>query len=171
MKVRKYSLASNVVCVCGVLICFLVFFISPSMSEVNIATLNVNGARELRKRAGIFEMVKQKRIDVVMLQETHSDLRNAADWAEEWDGVSVLSHNTSLSGGVAILFAKSFSPTSYQVDEVVKGRLLKVRAIFENYIFVFICVYIPTAQIERMLFLNTLCVFKYFVFSFTKRLC
>jgi len=59
------------------------------MSEVNIATLNVNGARELRKRAGIFEMVKQKRIDVVMLQETHSDLRNAADWAEEWDGVSV----------------------------------------------------------------------------------
>lgn len=101
-------------------------------------------------------MVKQ-RVDVVMLQETHSDLRNAADWAEEWDGVSVLSHNTSLSGGAAILFAKSFSLTSYQVDEVVKGRLLKVTAIFENYRFVFICVYIPTAQIERMLFLNTLC--------------
>lgn len=43
MVVRKYSsLASNVVCVYGVLICVLVSFISPSMSEVNIATLNIN---------------------------------------------------------------------------------------------------------------------------------
>jgi len=41
-------------------------------------------------------VVKQKRVDV-MLKETHSDLRNAADWAEEW-------LNTSLSRGVAILF-------------------------------------------------------------------
>lgn len=48
------------------------------------------------------------------------------------------------------------SQTSYQVDEVVKGRLLKVRATFGNFILVFICVYIPTAPIERMLFLNTL---------------
>ncbi len=69
------------------------------MSEVSIASLNVNGAREMKKRAEIFEVVKQKRIDVVMLQETHSDLKNAADWAGEWEGVSVLSHNTSLSGG------------------------------------------------------------------------
>lgn len=158
MVVRKYSsLASNVGCVYGVLICVLVSFISPSMSEVNIATLNINGVREIRKRTAMFEVVKQKRIDVLMLQETHSDLRNAADWTEVWDGVSVLSHNTSVSGGVAILFSKAFNPTSYQVDEVVKGRLLKVRAIFENFIFVFICVYIPTAPIERMLFLNTLC--------------
>lgn len=159
MKVvrENNSLASNMLYVCGVLLCFLVFFFSPNMSELNIATLNVNGARDMRKRADIFEVVKQKRIDVAMLQETHSDLRNAADWTQEWNGVSVLSHNTSLSGGVAILFSKSFNPTSYQIDEVVKGRLLKVRAVFENFIFVFICVYVPTAPIERVLFLNTLC--------------
>lgn len=153
---RKHnSLASDVVCVCGVLLCF--FSLSFSLNMSDIATLNVNGAREMRKRAEIFEAVKQKKIDVVMLQETHSDLKNAADWAGEWNGVSVLSHNTSLSGGVAILFAKSFSPHSYQVEEVVKGRFLIVRATFENFVFVFMCVYIPTSAAERMLFLNTLC--------------
>ncbi len=107
---------------------------------MNIATINVNGLREIKKRAEVFEVVKQKKVDVIMLQETHSDLRNAADWAVEWDGVSVLSHNTSLSGGVAILFAKSFSPHTYQVDEFVKGRLLKVRATFENVLLsLFVC--------------------------------
>jgi len=40
---------------------------------------------------------------------------------QEWDGISVLSHNTTLSGGVGILFNKSFSPVSYQVKEIVKG--------------------------------------------------
>lgn len=63
-----------------------------------------------------------------MLQKTHSDLRNAADWADEWDEVSVFSHSTSLSGRITILFCYSVSLT-YQVDEVglVKGRLLKDR--------------------------------------------
>ncbi len=72
------------------------------------------------KRAEVFEVVKQKRIDVAMLQETHSDLRNAADWAAEWDGVSVLSHNTSLSGGVAILFAKSLFHTLIRLKKLLK---------------------------------------------------
>lgn len=42
---------------------------------------------------------RQRRLDVVFLQKTHSDIKNAADWAREWDCFSVLSHNTSLSWG------------------------------------------------------------------------
>ncbi len=34
-----------------------------------------------------------------------SDVKNAADWMQEWDGISVLSHNTTLSGGVGILYS------------------------------------------------------------------
>lgn len=108
--------------------CFLLL----SMTEVCIASLNVNGARNSKKRTELFEVIKQKKIDVAFIQETHSDVKNAADWMQEWDGFSVLSHNTTLSGGVAILFSKSFCPVSYQVDEIVKGKLLKIRAIFEK---------------------------------------
>ncbi len=83
---KPYSLAVDVYGVCGLLLCFSFppFFLK--MSEVNIASMNINGAREMKKRAEIFEVVKQKKIDVVMLQETHSDLKNAADWAGEWEG-------------------------------------------------------------------------------------
>ncbi len=69
----------------------------------------------------------------------------------------MLSHNTSVSAGVAVLFSKSFNPLSYVVDEISKGRLLKVRAVFESYVLVFICIYAPTTPVERIIFLDLLC--------------
>ncbi len=116
-----------------------------------MASLNVNGARDIGKRFQLYEIIKQKKIDVLLVQETHSDILNSSDWAKEFDGLSVLSHLTSTSGGVAILFSKNFIPCSYQVEEVIKGRLLKVVAQFENN-FIFICVYVPVNTLEIMLF-------------------
>lgn len=110
-----------------------------------------------KKRAQIFEEIEQKNIDIILLQETHSSIDNVVDWMKEFSGVSVLSHYSNVSGGVAVLFSKNFKPISYDVDEIVKGRMLKVRAVYEKFVFVFICVYAPTAPIERILFLDTLC--------------
>ncbi len=62
---------------------FLYFSLSISMCHVNAATLNLNGARDMHKRAKLFEVIHQKKIDVTLLQETHTDLNNAADWAVE----------------------------------------------------------------------------------------
>ncbi|KAL2096374.1 hypothetical protein ACEWY4_008522 [Coilia grayii] len=126
------------------------------MGEICVASLNLNGARERGKRAAIFETMRLKKVHVLLAQETHTDPLNAADWGREFDGLSILSHNTSTSGGVAILFSKSFTPISYEVEEIIKGRLLKVRALFENHFFVFICIYAPTSAIQRMLFLDSL---------------
>ncbi len=42
------------------------------------------------------------------------------------------------------------------MEEVVKGRLLKIRARVENHTFVFICAYAPTLPSERMVFLHVL---------------
>nr|BAC82609.1 pol-like protein [Danio rerio] len=135
------------------LLCFWLFL---AMGELNIASLNINGAREGKKRFYLFEMIKEKKIDVLFVQETHSDALNACDWAREYNGLPILSHLSSVSGGVAVLFSKNFIPCSYQVEEIINGRLLKIRAQFENSVFVFISVYVPTRAIERMCFLETL---------------
>lgn len=76
----------------------------------------------------------------------------------EWDGLSILSHNNLLSAGVAVLFSKHFIPVSYEVDEIIKGRILKIRAVFENQVFVFMCVYAPTVTTDRIVFLDSLCL-------------
>jgi len=85
----KSKLLSSVMEVCVQLFLFL-FFI---MGEIRVASLNINGAREQKKRAVLFETIKQKKFDIVFVQETHSDALNAVDWAREFDGLSVLSHN------------------------------------------------------------------------------
>lgn len=135
-------------------ICLL--FLYLLMPDIHVASLNVNGARDRLKRAEIYDIMTQKNIDVFFLQETHSDIVNAADWAKEFKGQIFLSHNTTNSGGVAICFSPSFTPVSYEVDDIVKGRLLKVKAQFENDWYVFMCIYAPTKGTDRMVFLDVL---------------
>ena len=102
------------------------FFFFFTMSEVHIASMNVNGANNSRKRAQIFEEIEQKNIDIAFLQETHSSEDNVVDWMKGFSGGSVLSHYSNVSGGVAILFSKNFKPISYDVEEIVRGKMLKV---------------------------------------------
>lgn len=98
------------------LLCLVLMFFVPSfslpMSHFKVGTLNLNGARDVRKRSTLYELVKLKNIDVMFLQETHSDVCNEVDWKREWGGEFVLSHGSSNSGGVAILFSKCCTPVS-----------------------------------------------------------
>lgn len=56
-------------------------------SSKNFDSLNINEARESRKRAQLFEMTEK--IYVLFKQETHSDLSNTSDWVMEFDELSV----------------------------------------------------------------------------------
>lgn len=114
------------------LFCFSPLF---SMGEISFTSLNINGARDFRKRVQAFELMKHKNIDVLFLQETHSDIDNT----EDFNGMAILSLFTSLSGSVAMLFSRNFIPYSYNVEDVIKGRLLKISASFEKSYFVFVC--------------------------------
>lgn len=124
--------------------------------DLKLITSNLNEARDVKKRNHIFHLWQIKNVDIVFAQETHSDCLNEVDWEKEWDGTVVLSHKTNVSAGVAILFAKHFLPISYEVEEIVKGRLLKVSAKYDGVSFVLINVYAPVIASERMEFLETL---------------
>lgn len=54
------------------------------MSQLKIGTLNLNGARDVRKRMMLYEFINQKSVDVMFIQETHSDKRNEVEWKREW---------------------------------------------------------------------------------------
>ncbi len=83
------------------IITFCIFYSSfiSHMNGFSVGTLNVNGAREVKKRALVLDTARSKRIDVLFLQEVHSDQGDEGDWEKEWEGQVVLSHNTTLSGG------------------------------------------------------------------------
>lgn len=130
--------------------CFLLII------DLKVTTQNLNGARDIRKRNQFFQMMQIKNVDIAFAQETHSDYFNEVDWKKEWNGTVVLSHKTNISAGVGIFFARNLLPISYEVEEVVKGRLLKVIAKYDKVSFTLINVYAPVLAVERMEFLETL---------------
>lgn len=91
-------------------LCFLSLFILVSlvMSNFRVSTLNLNGARDIRKGVRVYELMKLKHINVLMVQETHSDCSNVTDWNRDWEGEVILSHLSRACGGVRLLFSKDF---------------------------------------------------------------
>lgn len=54
--------------------------------------------------------------------------------------------------GVAILFSKYFTPVSYEVEEILKGRILKIRTVFENEVLVFFQYMHQLHQLKELFF-------------------
>ncbi len=133
-------------------VCF--FFVT---ANINIGTININGARSDAKRASLFKMCELKKLDVLFVQETHSDSKNEGDWRREWPGQVFLSHKLSNSAGVGILFSRTFIPQSVEFHDVMAGHVLMVEALYEDVKLVFLCVYAPVLGRDRMIFLNVLC--------------
>lgn len=64
----------------------------------------------------------------------------------------ILIHLNRASGGVVLLFSKHFLPESYDFQELVKGRLMAVKAKYECFKTMFVNVYAPNMGPERILF-------------------
>ena len=122
---------------------YIISLSQSSMYKVRVGSLNINGGRDRQKRAVISEMVQQKRLDIVFLQETHSDKVNEIDWGLWWKGQYVLSHDTNFSAGVAILFSPGLDVNVISTTEIVTGRALVVREEIQDISFCFINIYAP----------------------------
>lgn len=91
----------------------LCFYLSLIIDCFRVGRLNVHGARKAKKRALVFDATRMKHIDVLFLQEIHSDECNKADWDKDWEGQVALSHNTTtVNIRVGFLFSRSFAPFS-----------------------------------------------------------
>ena len=79
------------------------------LNVLNVLSYNVKGLQQKTKRIKIFNYVKEKVFKgIVMLQETHSSIKDAKQWENEWDGDILQNHGTSNSRGVLIAFTKDF---------------------------------------------------------------
>ena len=101
-----------------------------------------------------FDTARRKTVDVLFLKERHGDERSEPDWDREWEGQVVLSHISTARGRVGLLFPGSFTPTSVEVEQVVKGRCLLVGTHFEELTLVFINIYASINGAERKSFLD-----------------
>ena len=89
-------------------------------SELNglvFATMNINGASKHEKQKDIFDFFRQKKLDIIFLQETHWKSEQENLIRSIWGYNCFLCGNSSASKGVAILFRNSFE---YKIHKIIK---------------------------------------------------
>ena len=68
-----------------------------------LLSLNTKGLGNSTKRKIIFSWCKNRKADIVSLQESHSQKAEEHLWSEEWGGLVYFSHGQSDARGVCIL--------------------------------------------------------------------
>ena len=101
----------------------------------------------------------KKKLDVLFLQETHTDRANEVDWGQWWTGCYKLSHGTNLPAGVAVLFSPSLDLRLTSYTQIVPGRLLAVRTEIQGIGFILVNVYSPKQGSGRLDLFQTLSSF------------
>ena len=118
------------------------------MCDIKLGSLNINGAREEVKRAALFSLFIGRKLDVVVLQETHSTAENEPAWRRGGMEKSSSAIRAAAVDELLCCFL-GFLPSSCVTENIIEGRLLKIQAVFENVKMTFINVYAPTVGTER----------------------
>jgi exonuclease III len=94
-------------------------------ATMNIVSLNVNGLRNNLKRKALFRQFKERKFDIVCIQESYITESVADRWKQEWGGDVVFSEGTCRSKGQLVLIRKHFK---YEWSaEIVTQRVIVIR--------------------------------------------
>ena len=103
------------------------------MQDVKIMSMNTRGLRDFEKRKEVFQYIKDKEFDIILLQETHSSDEIESLWSCQWGSKIYFSNKTSNSAGVAILLnpSKNINVTNYTRDN--RGRMIAIEVEISEY--------------------------------------
>ena len=116
------------------------------MTGLNLISVNVRGIRNNDKRRNIFEWVRRKRGNVVLLQETYSTPDIEDSWKRDWGGQMYFSHGTNHSKGVLVLLAPGLNINMDQVKKDEDGRYVFIKGDILGHTLLLGSVYFPTRE-------------------------
>ncbi len=127
------------------------------MNSLSIATCNIRGLREEKKRQGVFSWLRKTNCDIIFLQETHGHhAKDSFRWGKEWSGQSIWSRGSSHSRGVSVLFNRN---VKYDIRNKIvdpNGRYIVFDLFFGQQSYRFINIYAPNSEYERVCFFNNM---------------
>ena len=93
--------------------------------KFKVLTVNVNGLNNHNKRSKIFNKIKSKKIDITLLQETHSTKTTETKRQQEWNSMSFWNSGpTYHSVGLAIPFSENFKEKIQNIVNDNAGRII-----------------------------------------------
>jgi len=125
--------------------------------DSKIATINVRGLRDRTKRRIVFNFLRDEKIDIAFLQETHSLESDYRYWRSEWGSEILLAHGTERRCGVALFFRRNFSFSILRQHVDPEGRFVYAHVSHAGKFFHLINVYAPVESvIDRVRFFERL---------------
>jgi len=115
-----------------------------STNNCLIGSLNVRGINGKVKRNAIFEWVRKKNLDVVMLQECYCIPETNQAWADEWGGECHFANGTKHSCGTVIMFRKGLDVNVLDCKIDIGGRYVMLKVQIEGEELCLINLYGPT---------------------------
>ena len=119
-----------------------------------VATLNVRGLRNVRRRQQLNYVLKQHEVDVAAVQETKISSARDANFALKTfpDYVLYISQARGVSAGCFLLVRKQLSHSLMSLHVDGEGRLIFCDISFHYHNWRFVCVYAPLKVTERKTF-------------------
>ena len=125
--------------------------------NLRILTANVNGLNNPNKRNKTFNLLKTKKTDLALLQETHLTKTTETQWQKEWAGISFWNSGpTHQSAGVAILLNKNFECKIQNIAIDNIGRYISISFIQDKQTFQIVNLYGPNKPFQRENFFQQL---------------
>ena len=91
-------------------------------------SLNVQGLSDKIKRTKVFRMLREKKVDIACLQETHCTKQKQKWWKNEWRHQIYFSNGESNARGVMILLSNKFAESEVlDVKSDHEGRMVSVQ--------------------------------------------
>ena len=116
------------------------------MANLGIASLNVRGIRDLGKRRQIFQFLKEKQFDIILLQETHLVNEDELFFKTLWGGQVFYSHGERNARGVATLIARDAKVKIVDVSCDSQGRMIFLKINHEGDQYIVVNIYAPNAD-------------------------
>ena len=91
---------------------------------IKVISQNVRGLANFKKQRQLFYWLHKQKIDIALLQETHSTAKTERFWSSEWGYTIHFCHGTSDSRGVCILYNNTFELMVHCINPCSQGRLL-----------------------------------------------
>ena len=135
---------------------FIAISFDKEFTDFKLISLNVRGIRSPKKRKALLMWLKERKYDIIFLQETYSTDEVEDIWRTQWQGELFFSHGTNHSCGVMILVRNDleFNLKTIQVDN--EGRYLTMEAEVQSSNFLFVNIYAPIKVQEQCQFFDKL---------------
>ena len=122
--------------------------------DFSIGSLNVRGINEDKKRTSVFKWAKDKKFDIIFLQECYCSPEIEQKWRMEWDGQIIFSHGSKHSKGVMVMFRKNLDVKLLDQKIDLNGRYIICKLELQGTLFSCVNLYAPNTMQNKQIFFN-----------------